>query len=63
MSVQCEVMEGKSVAGEAIDLESFGKLADRIGRAFDRLGLKRVAREVHNPLEAHFSRPPERRPA
>ena len=54
-------MEGRSVAGEEIDLEQFGRLTDRLGRAFHRLGLKRVARVVHNPLSDHFDRPPERR--
>lgn len=58
MSVECERMEGEAVAGKAIDLEAFGKLADRIGRAFQRLGLKRVAKPVvANPLKDHFSRP------
>ena len=58
MSVACEVMEGKSVQGEEIDLEQFGQLSDRIGRAFHRLGLKRVARDVTvNPLLDHFSKP------
>ena len=44
MAVECEKLEAKSVAGDPIDLEAYGKLADRIGRAFQRLGLKRVAR-------------------
>lgn len=46
MSVECEALEAKSVAGEAIDLDQYGALADRIGRAFHRLGLKRVPRDV-----------------
>lgn len=61
MSIQCEVMEGKAIAGEPIDLDAFGQLSDRIGRAFNRLGLKRVAKPLeHDPIHAHFSRPPER---
>ena len=44
LSVECEKLEAKSVSGEGIDLEAYGKLCDRIGRAFSRLGLKRVAR-------------------
>ena len=61
MSVKCEVMEGEAVQGRDIDLEQFGRLTDRLGRAFHRLGLKRVAREVKsNPLVDHFSRPPVR---
>lgn len=63
MSVQCEVMEGDAVQGKAIDLEQFGRLTDRLGRAFHRLGLKRVAKVVSNPLADHFARPVERRAA
>ena len=57
LAVECEKLEAKSVSGEPIDLESYGKLCDRIGRAFQRLGLKRVARVVGNPLADHFARP------
>jgi hypothetical protein len=46
MSLECEKLEAKAVAGEEIDLEAFGKLSDRIGRAFQRLGLKRASRDV-----------------
>jgi hypothetical protein len=46
LSVQCEVMEGNAVAGKAIDLETFGKLTDRLGRTFQRLGLRRKQRDV-----------------
>ncbi len=61
MSVQCEAMEAEAVAGKEIDLETFGQLTDRLGRAFTRIGLKRVARTINNPLEDHFSRPPARK--
>jgi hypothetical protein len=46
LCIECERLESKSVSGEAIDLDSYGALTDRIGRAFQRLGLKRVARSV-----------------
>ena len=46
MCWECERLEARSVAGEAIDLEQFGQLTDRIGRACQRLGLKRVAKEL-----------------
>src|SRR3954464_15855756 len=46
LSTQCEIMEGEAIAGRAIDLEAFGKLTDRLGRAFQRLGLRRKARDV-----------------
>lgn len=46
MSVECEALESKSVAGEPIDLDAYGQLSDRIGRAFHRLGLRRVPRDA-----------------
>jgi hypothetical protein len=46
LSVECERMEGQAVSGKAIDLETFGKLTDRLGRAFQRLGLRRKHRDV-----------------
>ena len=46
MSIECEKMEQRGVSGEAIDLDCYGQLTDRIGRAFQRLGLKRVPRNV-----------------
>jgi hypothetical protein len=46
LSTECERMEAKAVAGEEIDLDVFGQLTDRLGRAFQRLGLKRVKRDV-----------------
>ena len=39
-------MEGDAAAGAAINLEEYGRLTDRLGRAFQRLGLKREARDV-----------------
>ena len=59
MSVECERMEGEAVSGKAIDLEAFGKLSDRIGRAFQRLGLKRVPKVIPaSSLADHFDHPP-----
>ena len=53
IAVECERLEGRAVAGEPIDLELFGMLTDRLGRALQRLGLRRVARDVtsDNPDE------------
>ena len=34
-------MEGELATGADIDLELYGSLTDRLGRAFARLGLKR----------------------
>jgi hypothetical protein len=46
ISIACERMEARAVSGQDIDLEVYGTLTDRLGRAFSRLGLKRVARDV-----------------
>lgn len=59
MAVECEKVEAMAVAGKPIDLEAFGKMTDRIGRAFQRLGIKRTLREMNlTPLADHFKRPP-----
>ncbi len=60
LSVQGEKMEADAIAGGAIDLDAYGALADRLSRLFARLGLKRVAREISNPIVDHFSRPVDR---
>src|SRR5262249_32392472 len=46
ISLACERLEGEAAAGAAIDLETYGKLTDRLGRAFQRLGLKREPRDI-----------------
>jgi hypothetical protein len=46
LSVECEKMEARAVAGEPIDLDLFGQLVDRLGRALQRIGLRRVPRDV-----------------
>lgn len=46
ISIACEQMEGQAAAGEAISFEVYGRLTDRLGRIFDRLGLKRQARDM-----------------
>lgn len=58
LSTECEKLEAQSVAGKDIDLDTFGQLTDRLGRAFQRLGLRRVKRDITpNPLAEHFARP------
>jgi len=62
ISIACEAMEGDAAAGAAIDLELYGRLTDRLGRALERLGLKRQPREVsgmngplpYSPMRARF---------
>jgi hypothetical protein len=46
ISIACERMEGEAAAGAEINLEEYGRLTDRLGRAFQRLGLERRARNV-----------------
>ena len=53
ISIACERMEGEAARGAEIDLETYGTLTDRLGRAFQRLGLKRQSRDV-SPTLAQF---------
>jgi hypothetical protein len=46
ISIACEKMEGVAAAGNEIDLEEYGRLTDRLGRAFHRLGLERRPRDI-----------------
>jgi hypothetical protein len=46
ISIKCEEMESHGAQGEQIDLDVFGKLTDRLGRTLQRLGIKRVPRDV-----------------
>jgi hypothetical protein len=55
MCVECERMEARSVSGETVDLDMFGQLSDRIGRACQRLGLKRVPREIVPDLRTYIA--------
>jgi hypothetical protein len=55
LSVECEIMESAAVAGEAFDLDAYGQLTDRLGRAFQRLGLKRVMHDVTPDLGAYLT--------
>jgi hypothetical protein len=34
LSVECEIMESAAVAGEPFDVDTYGQLADRLGRGF-----------------------------
>jgi len=55
ISLECERLESKAVADEAIDLEIYGALTDRLGRTFGRLGLKRVATDVTPTLAEYLA--------
>jgi hypothetical protein len=46
IALACERAEAKAAQGEDIDLEVYGTLTDRLGRAFQRLGLRRQPRDI-----------------
>ncbi len=46
LSVRGEMMEAEAVKTGEIDLAAYGSLTDQLGRLFNRLGLKRVARDA-----------------
>jgi hypothetical protein len=46
IAIACEKMEGEAALGNEIDLDSYGTLTDRLGRALQRLGLRRVPKNV-----------------
>lgn len=46
IAIACERMEGEAALGNDIDLMAYGTLTDRLGRAFQRLGIKRSQRDV-----------------
>jgi hypothetical protein len=56
LSVECERLEGQAVLGAEFDLATYGQLTDRLGRAFQRLGIKRVPRDVTPSLASIASR-------
>ena len=55
LSIACERLEGDAAAGTAIDLDCYGMLVDRLGRCLQRLGLKRVPRDVTPPSLAELA--------
>ena len=55
LSVRCEIMESAAVAGQPFDLDAYGQLTDRLGRAFQRLGLRRVMHDVTPDLGTYLN--------
>jgi hypothetical protein len=55
IAIACERLECRAAEGKKIDLEIYGKLADRLGRTFHRLGLKRQARDVTPTLDQYIA--------
>lgn len=57
MSVEAEGMTARSISGEVpLDVDAFGKLADRIGRTFQRLGIRRVPKPVGPQSMVEYAR-------
>jgi hypothetical protein len=56
IAIACEQMEGEVAAGNSIDLDVYGTLTDRLGRAFQRLGLRRQPRDVTLPDPLEYAR-------
>jgi hypothetical protein len=54
ISVVCEKLEGVVAGGGEVDLILYGVLTDRLGRAFDRLGLKRVPKNITPTLSEYL---------
>jgi hypothetical protein len=46
LSIACEKLEGELAQGRDVDLETYGQMCDRLGRCFNRLGLKRQAKDI-----------------
>ena len=56
ISIACERMEGEAALGNEIDLDAYGTLTDRLGRALQRLGLKRHPRDITPPDPLEYVR-------
>jgi hypothetical protein len=51
LCIACERLEGVAASGAEIDIALYGEIVDRLGRCLSRLGLKRQAREIIDPLQ------------
>jgi hypothetical protein len=56
IAIACEKMEGEAAQGAEIDLETYGTLTDRLGRCFQRLGLRRQSRDITPPDPLQYAR-------
>jgi len=54
LSLQCEAEEGRAVAGEAIDFDSYGTMVNVLARTLRTLGLKRIPRDVSLDLQSYL---------
>jgi hypothetical protein len=46
LCIACERMEGDAAAGLDIELERYGAMCDRLGRALQRLGLQKYCKDI-----------------
>lgn len=60
LAVECESMEADRAAGQAIDAEAFGQLADRMDRQARRMGEPKAASKTLSAREYASSRRPQR---
>ena len=58
IAIACEKMEGEAAQGHEIDLDAYGTLTDRLGRALQRLGLKRHPRDITPPDPLEYAKEP-----
>ena len=56
IAIACEKLEGEAAQGHTIDLDAYGTLTDRLGRALQRLGLHRQPRTVEPPSPLAYAR-------
>src|SRR5262245_15237705 len=55
LECELEAMEARMSQGEPVNLELFGRLTDRLGRTLQRIGLKRVPRDVTPSLADYLA--------
>lgn len=55
LAIACEQMEVDIASGRPVNLDEYGKMCDRMGRMFTRLGLRRVAKDI-TPHPLDFAR-------
>jgi len=55
LAVECERIEARAVVGEEIDLDVYGMMTDRLGRALQRLGLKRIAKNITPAIDDYLA--------
>jgi len=55
LECELEAMEARMSRGDEVNLELFGRLTDRLGRALQRIGLKRRPRDVTPSLADYLA--------